>query len=56
MTASTVSAWIVAAIRNGTNRALSASINFCSKLPILDAALLAAVIGGLLGLVSGALP
>lgn len=49
MSAAKRTAGIVDAIRSGTTQALSSAHNFIATLPILDAAMLAAVIGALVG-------
>ena len=56
MTAKESTAGIVDAIRHGITQGPSTSVSFVARLPGFDAALLAAVIGGVLGLVSGERP
>ena len=56
MTANEKAAGIASTIRSGITQAFSKATNFIAKLPVLDAALLAAIVGGVFGLVSGAKP
>ena len=49
MTTSEKAAGIASTIRSGITQAFSTATNFIATLPVLDAALLAAVIGALVG-------
>ena len=56
MIATEGTAGIVGAIRKAVTQARSTSINLIAALPFFDAALLAAIVVGVLGLVSGEKP